>query len=160
MKAPSGSRQRLAFACGHHRRVSLPAALAPEGREIMLRLLRGSSCAACRIEQRRLFARRLNAVFGLHPLQGDPEQVGIAEDVRAYVLQMFAPSPLAVSVEQDRQALAQVIAVLNRRLDAAFWVERRSVLWEKSARYLEEVLASLLQAESGSRPPDAAGREG
>lgn len=137
----------IEFACGHRRRVRLSAAAAEEVQEQTLVILSGSRCAACHIEQRRLFARRLNAVFGLRPIEGDPGQVDLAEDVRAHVLQILAPSRSGMSGGQDTQALAQLIATLNRRVDAGFWIKHRMVIWEKHVRSSVTALMDLLQVE-------------
>ncbi len=131
----------VTYACGsdnnHHTRVvSFPGSMSPEAVEEMLRVLSRSWCPACHRQQRQQQARRYSRRLGLLPLSGsDADQLGLAEEVRARLLQDF------ISSQTKLQALATLISLVNRCLDPDFWIEHRMILWDR--QLVGEMVADL-----------------
>ena len=138
-KKAQQARRLVRFACGHTKMLDLLPTTSQEARQATLSLLERSYCAACHRRQRQAFALKLRDTFGLLPLVGsDAIQNGLAEEVRVHLLEMLYPS---LSVE----ALPALLAVLNLRTDALFWLEHRAVLWSTNKQRMATVLLDLLQ---------------
>ncbi len=131
----------VTYACGsddkpHTRIIPFPGSMPPEAVEEMLRMLSRSWCPACHRRQRQQQARRYSRRLGLMPLSGsDADQLGLAEEVRACLLQNF------ISSQTKFQALAMLISLVNRCLDPDFWIEHRMILWDR--RLVGEMVVDL-----------------
>ena len=150
------TRRMVQFACGHTRMLDMLPTTSEQVKQTTLSLLERSYCAACHRLQRQAFALQLRDAFGLVPLAGsDALQTGLAEEVRIHLLEMLSPALAA-------EALPALVAVLNLRTDAAFWLERRSVLWSTNKQLIGTVLLDLLQSQEqrGDRHDDREDEKG
>ena len=117
------------FACGDRRVVQLPDVMTEEAADDLATFLSRTLCVRCRIVQRTHIVTHLQESLGLLPLTApDPRQQAIAEQVRVVVVLGCLPEQGHPSYESVLDSLRALIHV---RLDAAFWIERRAVLWER-----------------------------
>lgn len=132
------------FVCGHTKVLDMLPTTSEEVKQSTLELLERSYCAACHRLQRQSKALKLRDAFGLVPLEGfDALQKGLAEEVRIHLLEMLYPSLGA-------EALPALVVVLNLRIDTAFWIERREILWSTNKQRMVTVLLDLLQSRGWS----------
>lgn len=132
----------VTYACGtgaspHTRIIYLPGSASVVTVEETLKLLSKSWCPACHRGQRQRDARHYSHAFGLTPLaSSNSHQLALAEIVRASFLELFVTS------QADTEAIAILISLINRCVEADFWIEHRAILWDR--RRIGDILIDLL----------------
>lgn len=131
----------IVFTCGHKRAVQLPDVMAEEAATSLALFLSRTLCLRCRAVHRAQIVNQLQESLGLLPLKApDPRQQALAEQVRLVVLLQSLPQQ---GHPCSDHVLLSLRTLIHARLDAAFWIERRAILWERER--LPFVLADLHQ---------------
>ncbi len=134
-------RRLVTFACGHSKYLSFSSGSPQEAVDTTLGILHHSFCAACHRLQREAFAQRVRDAFGLSPIVGtQPEQVGLAEVIRIHLLEALIPPPGSAS---SPEGLTELLDVLNRCLQAEFWIEHRMILTSWNRQQISNVLLAV-----------------
>ena len=118
----------VVFACRHRLPVSLPHTMTEEAINEFAMFLSRMRCMYCQQSQRYHNALRLQQRLDLFPVTAsDPCHRAMAEQVRAEVVRRCVPTQESPGFAAS---LAAVRLLVHARLDAAFWIERRAVLWD------------------------------
>ncbi len=135
--------QAVTCACGHIQMVSLVSSSA-QACENILTVLRRSLCHRCQRKSRFEAAYACTQRAGLFPLQAaSPQQVALAEIVRASLWRVFCPCTA------ERPCCQLLAALFNRQTRASFWLALRGwPLYRLTPEQMEDLMLKLLQSQS------------